>query len=881
MSTDVLNLDLHRIARLVPGYDPFATAPADCFFDADAAEQAIAFFPEHLRHYEGLVAGEPFNLEPWQQAIVANIHGWKRRNRNGRVIRRYRECLILVARKSGKSPLAAGLALHGLFCDPERGQQNFLAGATKEQAGLTLFRHCKGMIEQAPELESRCRVFGGSAPSGQSQSIVRESLGSFLKIVSGDASLGKHGKNPNLVIIDELHEFSSRDLVDSFRTAMVSANKPQPLIIYTTTSDFARESICNEITDYAIKVRDGIVDEPSFLPVLYMADHDDDWTDPATWCLAGDTKLYARIARGVTVTTIADIAKKPQSSQVELWDGRRWVRVLGASHTNGKAEQRIKFQLRSGQRISCTAHHEWPTQRGKLRADSLKVGDVIRCVQLPETTSHQPQFPGNVGWVIGLYLAEGSKSGGTLQFSGHKKETNERLRRLSQIAALYGGTAHAHNDRRHNHNGATVNVESSVLLAVLDFYVGGHIAHDKYLKPTVWRRDNAFLREVAKGYLEGDGGYDKHNKRWRLGFCRNDRLADSIRTLAARLGAVLTLKTAFVVSFGERHPMYRGEWREKPSEYGNGLNKGEILSVSKSSARSFYHIGVDNKDGLFALASGVLTHNSKANPNMGVSVSEEDLARECKIAQEIPTKENEFKRLHLCIRTEQAERLVTMAAWDACRVPVLPNVTGQRCWCGLDLAAVGDFVAFVAVFAWQEKYVLKPIFWLPKAATRKRRDAMGAVFEVWERTKAVRFTPGNEVDYAAIEADIAEFAQHHAVEEVAADRLFQGAQLCQNLYERHGMKVVEHGQGFLSMALPTKQFLEAVSGGQLIHDGDPVLRWMVSNLTGKQDEAGNWKPDKKRSAEKIDGVVATIMGLGRAIANAGLSVYEEHGIREV
>ena len=83
------------------------------------------------------------------------------------------------------------------------------------------------------------------------------------------------------------------------------------------------------------------------------------------------------------------------------------------------------------------------------------------------------------------------------------------------------------------------------------------------------------------------------------------------------------------------------------------------------------------------------------------------------------------------------------------------------------------------------------------------------------------------------------------------------------------------------MALPTKQFLEAVSGGQLIHDGDPVLRWMVSNLTGKQDEAGNWKPDKKRSAEKIDGVVATIMGLGRAIANAGLSVYEEHGIREV
>ena len=272
---------------------------------------------------------------------------------------------------------------------------------------------------------------------------------------------------------------------------------------------------------------------------------------------------------------------------------------------------------------------------------------------------------------------------------------------------------------------------------------------------------------------------------------------------------------------------------------------------------------------------------AKANPNMGVSVSEDDLARECKIAQEIPTKENEFKRLHLNIRTEQSERLVTMASWDACRVDKLPDLVGQRCWCGLDLAAVGDFTAFVAVFAWQGKYVLKPMFWLPKAATRKRRDAMGATFEVWERTGAVRFTHGNEVDYSAIESDIAAFAKQYAVEEVAADRLFQGAQLCQNLGERHGIAIVEHGQGFLSMALPTKQFLEAVSGGQVIHDGDPVLRWMVSNLTGKQDEAGNWKPDKKRSAEKIDGVVATIMGLGRAIANAGVSVYEGRGIRSV
>lgn len=273
---------------------------------------------------------------------------------------------------------------------------------------------------------------------------------------------------------------------------------------------------------------------------------------------------------------------------------------------------------------------------------------------------------------------------------------------------------------------------------------------------------------------------------------------------------------------------------------------------------------------------------AKANPNLDVSVSLEYLRRECQRAQDDPTYENTFKRLHLNIRTEQAERLLPIERWDACRVDELPDLTGQRCWCGLDLGATGDFTAFVAVFPVEGRYAVVPTFWIPEAAANRRKNALGEVYRTWERAGALKVTPGNEVDYAKVRADIAAFASRHPVQHVAVDRLFQGAEFCQSLNKQHGIDVVDHGQGFLGMAIPTRTFLEMVGNGTIMHDGNPVLRWMVSNLTGEQDAAGNWKPSKKKSGEKIDGVVATIMGIGLAVAEHGKtparSFYEDHAM---
>jgi len=271
------------LLRLIPGYDPFRDCDG-CWFDPVAAQAAIDFFPECIRHVEGGLAGQPFVLEEWQKAVVANLFGWFKYDNKGRVCRRYRECLLYVPRKNGKTPFCAALALFVFFCDGEQGSQCYVAAGEREQAGM-LFRQAKGMVEYEPELMSRCKIYGGNASAGQSKSIVKEEDGSFLRVISADADT-KHGGNTHLAIIDELHVQPNRDLVDVLRTSMASQNRLQPLFLYLTTADFARHSICNEVHNRAKQVRDGNVSDPAFLPVIYEATLDDDWKLPATWAKA-------------------------------------------------------------------------------------------------------------------------------------------------------------------------------------------------------------------------------------------------------------------------------------------------------------------------------------------------------------------------------------------------------------------------------------------------------------------------------------------------------------------------------------------------------------------------------------------------------------------
>src|SRR5207247_1717896 len=183
-------------------------------------------------------------------------------------------------------------------------------------------------------------------------------------------------------------------------------------------------------------------------------------------------------------------------------------------------EGAVEMELRSGERLRCTPGHRWPTQRGLVAASDLHVGDVIQTCRLPEP--EQPVTPSGlddemVGWFVGLYIAEGSRSGDTIQITSHIKET-ARFERLRCLADAYHGTCWIHEVAA---NTCTANLNGRILNGIVDDYVAGRVAQDKHLGERCWPRSNRFLHAVLQGYLSGDGHYDGKNGRWRLCFTRN------------------------------------------------------------------------------------------------------------------------------------------------------------------------------------------------------------------------------------------------------------------------------------------------------------------------------------------------------------------------
>jgi phage terminase large subunit-like protein len=525
---------------LIPGYDPIATA-GDCWFDAATADKAIAFFETYLTHIEGEKAGKPFALVPWQAAQVGCAFGWMRPDGT----RRYREVFDFEPRKNGKSTKCGGLVNLVAFCDDEPGAQIYSAAADREQAVL-VYRQAKGMILNNPELAAGTKIYATFKS-------IEYPNGAVYKALSADADT-KHGFNTHFVVVDELHAQKNRDLVDVLVTS--TGSRRQPMVWYITTSDFDRNSICNEKYDYACKVRDGVIEDPYFLPVIYEASPDDDWTDAKVW--------------------------------------------------------------------------------------------------------------------------------------------------------------------------------------------------------------------------------------------------------------------------------------------------------------------------------------RKANPNLGVSISEDYLSRECQRAKEIPSYENTFKRLHLNIRTRTDRKWLDLDKWIACNGEVDEKMLeGRPCYSGLDLSSKVDITAHVIVFpphGDDNLWRVLPRFWIPADSARQRERRDRVPYETWARQGFIHTTPGNVVDYDFIKASVLEDGTRFGIKEIAYDP-WAATQIALQL-QAEGATVIEFGQGYKSMSEPSKELEKLVQSETLAHGAHPVLKWMASNTTVESDAAGNIKPSKGRSTEKIDGIVSLVMAIGRAICNPdeGPSVYESRGI---
>lgn len=223
-----------------------------------------------------------------------------------------------------------------------------------------------------------------------------------------------------------------------------------------------------------------------------------------------------------------------------------------------------------------------------------------------------------------------------------------------------------------------------------------------------------------------------------------------------------------------------------------------------------------------------------------------------------------------------------MDKWDECNFKVdSDELIGRECYGGLDLSSSIDITAFVLVFPpldEDDKYIVLPYFWIPEENLRLRVRRDHVPYDVWEKQGYIKTTEGNVVHYGFIENFIEELGTKYNIREIAFDR-WGAVQMTQNLDDM-GFTVVPFGQGYKDMSPPTKELMKLTLEKRIAHGGNPVLRWMMDNVYVKTDPAGNIKPDKEKSTEKIDGIVATIMALDRAIRNKGYSgsIYDERGI---
>lgn len=272
----------------------------------------------------------------------------------------------------------------------------------------------------------------------------------------------------------------------------------------------------------------------------------------------------------------------------------------------------------------------------------------------------------------------------------------------------------------------------------------------------------------------------------------------------------------------------------------------------------------------------------KANPSLGYTINIERVREAYRNAIENPAEENVFKQLRLNIWTSASIRWIPEQVYDKGNLPInLDSLKGRMCYGGLDLSSTSDITALVLAFpprSDDEKYVLLPFFWLPEDTLELRCRRDHVLYNVWQKQGFIQTTEGNVIHYGFIEKFIEHLGETYNIREIAYDR-WNATQMVQNL-EDMGFTMVPFGQGFKDMSPPSKELFKLLMEGNILHGGNPVLKWMAGNVVMRQDPAGNIKPDKEKSVEKIDGIVASIMALDRCIRNGigSGSVYDERGV---
>ena len=851
----------------------------DSHYNKDKADRAVAFI-EHLCHTKGKWAGQPFLLLPWQEQIVRDLFGIVKENGKRQFLTAY----IEIPKKNGKQ-----LALTTPIPTPEGWKtmaELKVGDRVFDEQGKPCHVVAKSPIddtEQAYELIFRD---GGRIVAGErhlwdveyTHGKTREKQWTTGEIYRRTKQYREKFKdNRSLIRIPvnrPLHLPESNLPLDSYLYGYWlgngSATKPEitvrdsdvedliPLIPYPLYNRYPQTCGGSEILVYkelkSILVknfRDKVI-RPEYLRA----------SETQRWALLqglmdSDGCIGTRKGQGVYVSTIQKLA---ESVQELLWSlGIKNAMTSCPSTRYGEPTGETLYQIRF------TAFTDQPVsklhrksirrrEREKKTRSCFHYLEEIRplddkvpmqCIQV-DSPSH-------------CYLA------GRTMVKTHNSE-------LAAAIALY--LLYADNEPSAEVYGAACDRNQASIV----FDVARQMVE---MSPALMRRSK--IRTAGKRII-------------------NYRNAGFYQVLSAETGTKHGLNVSGLV-FDEIHAQPNrklydvltkgsGDAREQPLFFiittaGNDKNsicyelhtKALDLMAGRKKDPAFYPVvyGLTEEDDWTDEANWY-----KANPSLGHTIQIDRVREAYQNAVENPAEENVFKQLRLNIWTSASIRWIPEQVYDKGNLPIDRDaLRGRMCYAGLDLSSTSDITALVLAFpprTEDEKYVLLPFFWLPEDTLELRCRRDHVLYDVWQKQGFIQTTEGNVIHYGFIEKFIEQLGETYHIREIAYDR-WNATQMVQNL-EDMGFTMVPFGQGFKDMSPPSKELFKLLMEGNIIHGGNPVLKWMAGNVVMRQEPAGNIKPDKEKSVEKIDGIVASIMAIDRCIRNGtgSGSVYDERGV---
>jgi phage terminase large subunit-like protein len=288
----------------------------DIYFDVKAGEKAMKFF-SFLKHSKGAeFAGKEFILSPWQAFIVYSLFGWKYPDGTRRFSFSYTE----VAKKNGKSTLAAGIGLYMLVADGEQGAEVYSAATIRDQAKI-VFDEAKRMVQKSPDLAEIVTVFAHNLH-------ISDTFSKFEAISSDQSTF--EGKNPSCAIVDEYHAHKDDLLLNNIKAATVA--RRQSLVWIITTAGYSLESPCYRFRKICIDILEGKIHDDSLFAIIFSLDENDDWKDRSVWVKANpnlgiavfEDKLVKEFQQAVNSTS-SEVGFKTKNLNYWVGSASTWI----------------------------------------------------------------------------------------------------------------------------------------------------------------------------------------------------------------------------------------------------------------------------------------------------------------------------------------------------------------------------------------------------------------------------------------------------------------------------------------------------------------------------------------------------------------------------